>query len=46
MDMTTAGTFETLWGWGREVAVDHPASIRNTSKIPASMLGGCSSSPH
>jgi mannan endo-1,4-beta-mannosidase len=46
MDMTTAGTFDTLQGWGREVAVDHPASIRNTSKIPASMLGGCASSAH
>jgi mannan endo-1,4-beta-mannosidase len=40
MDMTTAGTFETLQGWGREVSVDHPASIQKTSKIPESMYRG------
>lgn len=38
MDMTSdslAGKFEGLQGWGREVAVDHPFSITNTSiKIP------------
>jgi hypothetical protein len=37
MDMTTAGTFETLQGWGKEVSVDHPASIQKTAKIPESM---------
>jgi mannan endo-1,4-beta-mannosidase len=40
MDMTTAGTFETLQGWGTEVSVDHPASIQKTSKIPESMSRG------
>jgi mannan endo-1,4-beta-mannosidase len=45
MDMTSAGTFETLQGWGREVALDHPASIRNTSRIPESMArGACAGS--
>lgn len=46
MDMTTAGTFETLQGWGLEVSVTHPASIQKTSKIPQSMQRGeCSLTP-
>ena len=40
MDMTEDGRFETLHGWGLEVAVTDPNSIRNTSKIPESMLRG------
>ena len=32
LDMTTDGTFDTLHGWGLEVAVTHPYSIRNTAK--------------
>jgi mannan endo-1,4-beta-mannosidase len=40
MDMTTAGTFETLRGWGKDVSVEHAASIQKTSKIPASILRG------
>jgi len=40
MDMTTAGTFETLQGWGLDVSVNHPASIQKTAKIPRSMSGG------
>jgi mannan endo-1,4-beta-mannosidase len=40
MDMTTAGTFATLQGWGLDVAVTNPASIQKTSRIPASMRGG------
>jgi mannan endo-1,4-beta-mannosidase len=30
-DMTTAGTFATLTGWGLEVAVTDPNSIKNTA---------------
>jgi mannan endo-1,4-beta-mannosidase len=40
MDMTSAGTFETLQGWGLDVVVKHPASIQKTSRIPHSMLHG------
>ena len=40
MDMTSAGTFDTLRGWGLEVAVSHPASIQKTSRIPESMHRG------
>jgi mannan endo-1,4-beta-mannosidase len=40
MDMTTAGTFDTLQGWGREVSLEHAASIQKTSKIPESMQRG------
>ena len=35
MDMTTHGSFNTLVGWGREVCVDSPLGIQNTSVIPA-----------
>lgn len=34
MDMTEHGSFNTLVGWGREVAVDSPLGIQNTSVIP------------
>jgi mannan endo-1,4-beta-mannosidase len=40
MDMTTDGTFETLHGWGLEVAVTDPNSIRNTSVRPHSIAHG------
>jgi mannan endo-1,4-beta-mannosidase len=36
-DMTTAGTFDTLAGWGLEVAVSDPNSIKNTSVRPPSL---------
>jgi hypothetical protein len=35
MDMTTDGHFDTLHGWGLEVAVTHPNSIKNTSIRPS-----------
>jgi mannan endo-1,4-beta-mannosidase len=31
LDMTRDGRFETLYGWGREVALDHPFSIARTA---------------
>lgn len=34
MDMTIHGSFNTLVGWGKEVCVDHPNGIQNTSQIP------------
>ncbi|MGC9349766.1 MAG: discoidin domain-containing protein, partial [Anaerolineae bacterium] len=34
MDMTEDGTFETLHGWGREVALESPYSIRNVAVRP------------
>ncbi len=40
MDMTTDSKFETLSGWGLEVAVTDPNSIKNTSVIPQFMLTG------
>jgi mannan endo-1,4-beta-mannosidase len=41
-NMTTDGTFAGLVGWGLDVAVDHPASIENTSRRPRSVeLGDC-----
>ncbi|HEX9622160.1 MAG TPA: cellulase family glycosylhydrolase, partial [Polyangiaceae bacterium] len=40
MDMTQNGSFETLRGWGLEVAVTDPNSIRNTSKRHESSLRG------
>lgn len=36
-DMTTAGTFDTLAGWGLDVAVSDPNSIKNTSMRPPSL---------
>jgi mannan endo-1,4-beta-mannosidase len=40
MDMTTDGHFETLRGWGLEVAMTDPHSIQKTSKIPESVYRG------
>ncbi|MCQ2060480.1 MAG: cellulase family glycosylhydrolase [Fibrobacter sp.] len=34
MDMTVHGSYNTLVGWGKEVAVDSPLGIQNTSVIP------------
>jgi len=34
MDMTEHGSYNTLVGWGKEVAVDSPLGIQNTSVIP------------
>ncbi len=46
LDMTADGTFDTLQGWGLEVAVTHPYSIRNTAVRPRSMVNGwCGSAP-
>jgi mannan endo-1,4-beta-mannosidase len=39
-DMTRDGSFETLQGWGLDVALSDPHSIRNTSVRPQSMLKG------
>jgi mannan endo-1,4-beta-mannosidase len=39
LDMTTDSTYNTLFGWGREVAVTHTNSIKNTAKRPASITG-------
>ncbi len=35
MDMTVHGSYNTLVGWGKEIAVDSPLGIQNTSIIPA-----------
>lgn len=40
MDMTTNSTFETLQGWGLEVAVTDPNSIQNTSVRPKFLQTG------
>ncbi|MBK8803069.1 MAG: cellulase family glycosylhydrolase [Fibrobacteres bacterium] len=32
LDITRDGRFETLHGWGREVALEHPLSIAHTAK--------------
>ncbi|NLD99725.1 MAG: cellulase family glycosylhydrolase, partial [Fibrobacter sp.] len=40
MDMTTDSKFETLRGWGLEVAVTDPNSIKNTSVISKFMQSG------
>jgi hypothetical protein len=37
MDMTEDGRFETLHGWGLEIAKTDPHSIRHTSRIPESL---------
>ena len=34
MDMTTHGSINTLDGWGKDVCVDSPLGIQNTSVIP------------
>ncbi len=38
LDMTTDGTFATLHGWGKEVCITDPHSIKNIAVRPASML--------
>ncbi len=38
LDMTTDSTFDTLMGWGLEVCITSPYSIKNIAKRPASML--------
>lgn len=40
IDMTTNGTYETLRGWGLEVAVTDSYSIANTSVRPYSIVNG------
>jgi mannan endo-1,4-beta-mannosidase len=40
LDMTTEGTFNSLYGWGLEVAVTNPYSIKNTSIRPYSIVHG------
>ena len=40
LDMTTDSTFDTLFGWGLEVAVSDPYSIANTAVRPYSMVHG------
>jgi len=37
MDMTKDGKFDTLYGWGKEVAVESAYSIKNTSVKPSFM---------
>lgn len=39
-DMTDTFAFDSLMGWGKEVAVTHAASIMNTSKRPRSLVSG------
>jgi mannan endo-1,4-beta-mannosidase len=39
LDMTEDGTYNTLHGWGREVAITDQYSIQNTAVRPASMTG-------
>lgn len=39
-DMTKSGTFNTLYDWGLEVAVDNENSIKNTSVRPYFMKNG------
>jgi mannan endo-1,4-beta-mannosidase len=41
-DMATTFSFDTLRGWGKEVAVSLPASIENTAVRPKSLvMGAC-----
>jgi mannan endo-1,4-beta-mannosidase len=37
-DMTSTFSTDTLLGWGREVAMTHPASIQKTAQRPFAML--------
>jgi mannan endo-1,4-beta-mannosidase len=39
-DMTSTFAFDSLEGWGKEVAVTNAASIKNTAKRPQSMMTG------
>jgi mannan endo-1,4-beta-mannosidase len=41
MDMTKDGKFDTLWGWAKEVAIESPYSIKNTSVRPKSIDERC-----
>lgn len=49
LDMAPGGRLEDLRGWGRSVALDHPCSIRNTSKpcecIRSGFIQGDGSAP-
>jgi mannan endo-1,4-beta-mannosidase len=38
MDMTRTDAFDSLYGWGKEVALTHPFSIKNTSLRPLSLF--------
>jgi mannan endo-1,4-beta-mannosidase len=38
LDMTEDGWADTLFGWGRKVALTSPFSIKNTSRKPPSLL--------
>jgi mannan endo-1,4-beta-mannosidase len=40
LDMTVDGTYDTLFGWGLEVAVSDEFSIANTAVRPASVVTG------
>lgn len=40
MDMTTRSSFNTLVGWGKEVCVDSPLGIQNTSVVPSFIQNG------
>jgi mannan endo-1,4-beta-mannosidase len=44
-DMTKTFAFDSLEGWGREVGVEHAASIQKTSKRPYSLTHGDSCEP-
>lgn len=39
-DMTSTFAFDSLWKWGREVAMTHAASINKTAKRPYSLSNG------
>jgi len=41
LDMTEDGSFETLRGWGKEVALTSPFSIKNTALKPPSLANIC-----
>jgi mannan endo-1,4-beta-mannosidase len=43
--MTADSTYDTLFGWGLEVAVTHEFSIANTAVRPYSMVTGRCASP-
>lgn len=45
LDMTADSTYDTLFGWGLEVAVTHEFSIANTAVRPYSMVTGRCASP-
>jgi mannan endo-1,4-beta-mannosidase len=39
-DMTSTFAFDSLMGWGKEVAVTNAASIKNTAQRPQSLMSG------